>query len=57
MSGSKVKQSQQNILLPIEWVWRGESMVKYTKKVDEKTSSLKRGNFSRKHKKLYSNFT
>jgi hypothetical protein len=28
----------------------GESRVKYTKKVNQKISSLKRGNFSRKHK-------
>ncbi len=35
----------------------GENMVKYTKKVDEKISSLKRGNFSQKHKKVDLNFT
>jgi hypothetical protein len=35
----------------------GENMVKYSKKVDEKISSLKRGNFSQKHKKLNSKFT
>jgi hypothetical protein len=29
----------------------GESMVKHTKKVDEKISSLKRGSFSKKHNK------
>jgi hypothetical protein len=35
----------------------GESMVEYTKKVDEKISNLKKKNkFSRKHKKLDSNF-
>jgi len=34
-----------------------ESMVKYTKKVDEKISSLKRGSFSQKHKKVDSKFT
>jgi len=38
-------KSKKNILLPIEWVWRGESMVKYTKKIDEKISHLKRGSF------------
>jgi hypothetical protein len=31
-------------------------MVKYTKKVDEKISSLKRGNFSQKHKKILLEF-
>jgi hypothetical protein len=35
----------------------GENMVECTKKVDEKISSLKRGIFSAKHKKVYSNFT
>jgi hypothetical protein len=33
----------------------GESMVKYTKQVDKKITSLKRGNFSRKCKKIDSN--
>jgi hypothetical protein len=32
-------------------------MVKYTKTIEEKISSLKRGSFSQKHKKVYSNFT
>ncbi len=31
-------------------------MVKYTKKVDERISSLKRGNFSQKHKKILLEF-
>jgi hypothetical protein len=35
----------------------GESMVFYTKKVDEKISSLKRNSFSQKQKKVDSNFT
>jgi hypothetical protein len=35
----------------------GESMVKYAKEVDKKISSLKRGSFSQKHKKVGSNFT
>jgi hypothetical protein len=35
----------------------GENMVECTKKVDEKISSLKRGSFSQKHKKVDSNFT
>ncbi len=36
---------------------QGESMVKHTKKVDEKISSFKISNFSQKHKKIDSNFT
>ncbi len=35
----------------------GESMVKYIERVDERISSLKRGNFSRKHNKVDSKFT
>jgi hypothetical protein len=35
--------------------WWGENIVKYIKKVYEKISSLKRGSFSRKHKKVGSN--
>jgi hypothetical protein len=35
----------------------GESMAFYTKKVDEKILSLKKDNFSQKHKKLDSIFT
>jgi hypothetical protein len=35
----------------------GESMVKYTKEVDEKTSNFKRGSFPQKHKKVDPNFT
>jgi hypothetical protein len=35
----------------------GESIVFYTKKVDEKISSLERNNFSQKHKKVDSIFT
>jgi hypothetical protein len=35
----------------------GESMVFYTKKVGKKISSLKKDNFSQKHKKLDSIFT
>jgi hypothetical protein len=35
----------------------GESMVFYTKKFDEKISSLNRDNFSQKHKKVDSIFT
>jgi len=38
-------------------VHMGESMVKCTKKVDKKITSLKKGNFSLKHKKVDSNFT
>jgi hypothetical protein len=34
-----------------------ESMVECKEKVDEKISSLKRGRFSQKHKKVDSNFT
>jgi hypothetical protein len=35
----------------------GESMVFYTKKVDEKILSLKRNNFSQKRKKVDSSLT
>ncbi len=35
----------------------GENMVKYIEKVDKEISSLKRGKFAQKHKKVYSNFT
>jgi len=34
-----------------------ENMVKYTKKVEGKISSLKKNNFSWKHKKVNSKFT
>ncbi len=37
--------------------WVGESMVFYTKTIDEKKSSLKRNSFSQKHKKVNSIFT
>jgi hypothetical protein len=39
------------------WKCMGESMVKYIEKVDKRISSLKRGSFSWKHKKVNSNFS
>jgi len=36
---------------------QGESMVKHTKEVDEKISSLKISSFSQKHMKINSNYT
>jgi hypothetical protein len=53
-----IKKSQfQKKRIPEKKGLEGESMVFYTKKVDEKISSLKKDDFSQKHKKINSIFT
>jgi hypothetical protein len=51
-------QMSHYVFLKLQYVLhQGESMVKHTKKVDEKISSFKISIFSQKQKKIYSNFT
>jgi len=53
-----IKKSQfQKKRIPKKKGLEGESMVFYTKKVDEKISSLKKDDFSQKHKEINSIFT